>query len=125
MSYNISYSSSLHVTTGMFSSEKEVKIFPAIKNYDNSLNKIYVSFDVEDIIWGMDRYEKQDMVDSLYDDGFVPSNVKKDLDLVIDRLPLTPLEQELSDLLDKVWNNRNVINNNDLEILKHLSKKGI
>jgi hypothetical protein len=84
-----------------------------------------VSFDVEDIIWGMDRYEKQDMVDSLYDDGFVPSNVKKDLDLVIDRLPLTSLEQELSDLLDKVWNNRNVINNNDLEILKHLSKKGI
>jgi hypothetical protein len=84
-----------------------------------------VSFDVEDIIWGMDRYEKQDMVDSLYDDGFVPSNVKKDLDLVIDRLPLTPLEQELSDLLDKVWNNRNVINNNDLETLKHLAKKGI
>ena len=84
-----------------------------------------VSFDVEDIIWGMDRYEKQDMVDSLYDDGFVPSNVKKDLDLVIDRLPLTPSEQELSDLLDKVWNNRNVINNNDLEIIKHLAKKGI
>ena len=84
-----------------------------------------VSFDVEDIIWGMDRYEKQDMVDSLYDDGFVPSNVKKDLDLVIDHLPLTPSEQELSDLLDKVWNNRNVINNNDLEIIKHLAKKGI
>ena len=84
-----------------------------------------VSFDVEDMIWGMDKYEKQEMVDSLYDDGYVPNNVKKDLDLVIDRLPLTPLEQELSDLLDKIWDNRNVINNNDLEIIKHLTKKGI
>jgi hypothetical protein len=84
-----------------------------------------VSFDVEDMIWGMDKYEKQEMVDSLYDDGYVPNNVKKDLDLVIDRLTSTPLEQELSDLLDKIWDNRNVINNNDLEIIKHLTKKGI
>ena len=84
-----------------------------------------VSFDVDDLIWGMDKYEKQEMVDSLYDDGYVPNNVKKDLDLVIDRLPLTPLEQELSDLLDKIWDNRNVINNDDLEIIKHLTKKGI
>jgi hypothetical protein len=32
---------------------------------------------------------------------------------------------ELSNLLDKIWDNRKFINNTDLETLKHLSNKGI
>ena len=84
-----------------------------------------VSFDVDEIIWGMDKYEKQDMVDSLYDDGFVPTELKPEVTVWESRIPTTNLEKELSDTLNKIWDNRRFINNNDLETLKHLAKKGI
>jgi len=30
-----------------------------------------IDVDVEDILWGMSRYEKQKLIDDLYDEGFV------------------------------------------------------
>ena len=35
------------------------------------------------------------------------------------------LEKELSEILDKVWDNRRFISNDDLDVLKYISKKGI
>jgi hypothetical protein len=41
------------------------------------------------------------------------------------RIPQTNLEKELADVLDKVWDNRRFLNNDDIEVLKQLSKKGL
>jgi hypothetical protein len=86
------------------------------------MTRIDVEIDVDDMYWDMSRFEKQEMMEKLYEDGYMPKELQEELD---GRQPGTNLEQELSNLLDKIWDNRKFINNNDLETLKHLSKKGL
>ena len=82
---------------------------------------ITVDIDLDDLMWDLSKWDKQRLVDNLYENGYVP----KEVETIDAREPGTYLEYELSDILDKVWNNRKFINNDDLETLKHLSKKGI
>lgn len=82
---------------------------------------ITVDIDLDDLMWDLSKWDKQRLVDKLYEDGFVP----KEVETIDAREPGTTLEYELSDILDKIWDNRRFINNDDLETLKHLSKKGI
>ena len=35
-----------------------------------------IDIDIDDIIYGLDRFEKQSLVDELYDDGYVPKQLK-------------------------------------------------
>ena len=35
-----------------------------------------IDIDVDDIIYGLDRFEKQELADELYDDGYVPKQLK-------------------------------------------------
>ena len=60
-----------------------------------------VEIDIDDLLWDMNRFEKQEMVDSLYDDGYVPKKLEKDLELTNDRFPTTSSEIELHELLNK------------------------
>jgi hypothetical protein len=83
---------------------------------------IDVEVDIDDILWNMSKWDKQNIVDTLYEDGIVPKGLPEEIDV---REPETYLEHELSDLLDKIWNNRKFINYNDLKTLKYLSNKGI
>jgi hypothetical protein len=87
--------------------------------------RIDVEIDIDDILWGMSDWEKRDLADSLYNDGIVPKALRQELDEVIDRQPYTVTDQELSDLLERVWGNKDFLNSNDLETLRHLSKKGL
>ena len=88
--------------------------------------RLDIDVDTDDILGNMSKYEKQEMAEALYKDGIVPRALQADLDEIEGRNGIqTTLEQELSDLLDKVWDNRMFINSNDLEILKQLSKKGL
>jgi hypothetical protein len=87
---------------------------------------ISVEIDIDDILWSMSKWDKQNMAEALYNDGIVPKALQADLDEIEGRNGVqTYLEHELSDLLDKIWNNRKFINNTDLETLKHLSNKGL
>jgi hypothetical protein len=87
--------------------------------------RIDVDIDVDDMLWDMNRLEKQEMADKLYDHGYVPNKLQDELDQVLDRQASGNTEVELSNLLDAVWDNRMFLNSNDLEVLKHLSKKGL
>jgi hypothetical protein len=87
--------------------------------------RIDVEIDVDDMYWDMSRSEKQEMADKLYEDNFVAEKLRCDLKIAESKRIQTNLEQELSDLLDKIWDNRMFINSNDLEVLKQLSKKGL
>ena len=35
-----------------------------------------IDIDIDDIIYGLDRFEKQSLVDELYDDGYVPKQLE-------------------------------------------------
>jgi hypothetical protein len=87
--------------------------------------RVEVEVDVDDIYWDMSRLEKQEMADKLYDDGFVPEELKHDLDEIENRTPNGASESELDNILSKIWDNRMFINSNDLEVLIKLAKKGI
>jgi hypothetical protein len=73
----------------------------------------------------MSKYEKQEMADALYDDGIIPTDLNAEVAVWESRIPQTNLEKELSEILDKVWDNRRFISNDDLDVLKYISKKGI
>ena len=87
--------------------------------------RIEVDIDVDDIYWDMSRLEKQELADKLYDDGYVPKELKHDLDEIENRTPNGASESELDYVLSKIWDNRMFINSNDLEVLIKLAKKGI
>jgi len=87
--------------------------------------RVEVDIDVDDIYWDMSRLEKQEMADKLYDDGYVPVELKQDLDEIENRTPNGASESELDYVLSKIWDNRMFINSNDLEVLIKLAKKGI
>lgn len=87
--------------------------------------RIDVEVDTDDILWSMSKYEKQEMADALYDDGIIPTDLNAEVAVWESRIPQTNLEKELADILDKVWDNKRFISNEDLETLKHLSKKGL
>lgn len=87
--------------------------------------RIDVEVDTDDILRSMSKYEKQEMADALYDDGIIPTDLNAEVAVWESRIPQTNLEKELADILDKVWDNKRFINNNDLETLKYVSKKGL
>lgn len=84
---------------------------------------INVDIDISDLLWDMDRFEKQELVDELYDEGFVPKELKHLA--VEDRDVATYLEQELSNILNDIWSNRLFLTNDDIQNLKQLSTQGI
>jgi hypothetical protein len=87
--------------------------------------RVEVDIDIDDIYWDMSRLEKQEMADKLYDNGYIPVELKQDLDKIENRTPNGASESELDNVLNKIWDNRMFINSNDLEVLIKLAKKGI
>lgn len=89
------------------------------------MTRIDVDIDIDDIYWDLSKLEKQELADKLYEDGYVPKELEEDLSIAEGLIPDTNLEQELYNILNKVWDNKMFLNNDDLEVLKHLSKKGL
>ena len=38
---------------------------------------VNVDVDIDDILWSLSSYEKQELVDDLYDDGYTPTQLDK------------------------------------------------
>lgn len=87
--------------------------------------RIDVEIDVDDMYWDMNKWEKEEMAEKLYDDGIIPKALQPHADALDERIPETNLERDLSDLLDKIWSNRLFLTNDDIQTLTILSKKGI
>lgn len=81
--------------------------------------------DVDDMMWSMSSWEKQEMADALYDEGIIPKALSREAAEIENRWPAGHSEQELSDVLDKIWNNKMFINSDDIQNLTKLSKKGL
>jgi len=61
---------------------------------------ISIDVSINDIIWGMSDYDKQELVNSLYDDGFVPEQMGG---VHPDDLPTGQFDREVSKLIGNSW----------------------
>ncbi len=61
---------------------------------------ISIDVSIDDIIWGMSDYDKQELVNSLYDDGFVPEQMGG---VHPDDLPTGQFDREVSKLIGNSW----------------------
>ena len=75
---------------------------------------VNVDVDYDDIIYSMNRKEKQEMYD------YLKEELDEDNDFVIG----TTSEQELFDICNKIYENRNSLTNEDRVLLAKLSVKG-
>lgn len=75
---------------------------------------VNVDVDYDEIIYSMTRKEKQEMYD------YLKEELDEDNDVVIG----TTSEQELFDICNKIYENRNSLTNEDKVLLIKLSKKG-
>ncbi len=87
--------------------------------------RIDTEVDVDDMLWSMSSWEKQEMADELYEQDYIPKQLQKDLGIASERTAVTNLERDLSDLLDKIWDNKLFLNNDDIQTLTVLAKKGL
>ena len=82
---------------------------------------INVDVDIDDILWELSSNQKQELVDDLYDEGYIPAEVKE-FEL-FNGSPQTHNETELLDILTKIWGNKRSLTQEDINTLTYLSKK--
>jgi len=82
---------------------------------------INVDVDIDDILWKLSSNQKQELVDDLYDEGYIPAEVKE-FEL-FNGSPQTHNETELLDILTKIWGNKRSLTQEDINTLTYLSKK--
>jgi len=80
---------------------------------------VNVDVDIDDIIYELSRSEKRDLFDVLKEDLGIESLVDGD-EVIVG----TTTEQELFDICNKIYENRNSLTNEDKVLLVKLSKKG-
>ena len=80
---------------------------------------VNVDVDIDDILYELSRSEKRDLFDALKEDLGIESLVDGD-EVIVG----TTTEQELFDICNKIYENRNYLTNEDKVLLIKLSKKG-
>ena len=80
---------------------------------------VNVDVDIDDILYELNRSEKRDLFDALKEDLGVEDMVNGD-EVIVG----TTTEQELFDICNKIYENRNSLTNEDKVLLIKLSKKG-
>jgi len=64
------------------------------------MSYISVDVDIDDVLWGMSSYEKQQLVDDLYEDGYVPKQMGG---VHPDNVPSGEFDREVSKLIGNSW----------------------
>lgn len=80
-----------------------------------------VDIDFNDYLSGCDSWEKQKIMDSLWQDGYAPKGLFED---GVEMIAESTSEKFLKECLENIWKNRMFINNEDLESLKYYTNKG-
>lgn len=84
------------------------------------MSTISVDIDLDDVYFGMSKYDKEKIVQWLAEDGYMKSVTEiKWPD------PQSATEVELLQLLQDIWDNKNSLTNNDFNTLNFLGKKGL
>jgi len=72
-----------------------------------------IDIDIDDILWGMSDREKQELVDDLYEDGFI---AKKDDDA-------KSTDDEWNEEIHKLFNSKWRLSKEDEETILNITKK--
>tara|TARA_B110000503_G_scaffold9447_1_gene12807 strand:- start:491 stop:748 length:258 start_codon:yes stop_codon:yes gene_type:complete len=80
-----------------------------------------IEIDIEDILWDMSDYEKQELVDELYSDGFIPEGCtpKSSSDTIESSSDGEEFDELVSNLLGNSWK----LTKEDEEIIINICKK--
>jgi hypothetical protein len=74
-----------------------------------------IDIDIDDILWGMSDYEKQELVDDLYDDGYVAKkDIRNNDDIGVDEF-----DESVYKLLGNGWK----LSKEDEETILKIAKK--
>lgn len=87
------------------------------------MNTISVDVDLDDILDSMRKSEKQELVDELFREGYVPKKYRPAGEDYFGSGAETTLEKELLKTLYAVWDNRVNLNEDDVKHLIQLAKK--
>lgn len=82
---------------------------------------IDIDIDWDDYLYECAAWEKQKIIDSLWQDGYTPQGVSED---EFHMIAESTSENFLKECLENIWKNRMFINNEDLESLKYYTNKG-
>ena len=79
--------------------------------------------DMDEIYDDMDRSDKRQIAEWLYDDGILGKHPNPDIRRLVRGEEETPGETELRDNLTKLWNGHFRLSNEDEEIIKKIANK--
>jgi hypothetical protein len=82
---------------------------------------ISVDVDIDDILWDMTSYEKQELVNELYEDGYVPKQVQAiaDREDAISSAGPFDFDGQVQKLIGNSWR----LSNNDVETILKITNK--
>ena len=83
--------------------------------------RVEMDLDIDDFLCECSSFEKQRIMDSLWQDGYAPKGSFED---GFEMIAESASEQFLKECLENIWKNRMFINNEDLESLKYYTNKG-
>ena len=80
-----------------------------------------IDIDIDDIMYGLDRFEKQSLVDELYEDGYVPKQVKEiaDREEAIKSAGQFDFDGQVQKLVGNSWR----LSNEDVETILRITNK--
>jgi hypothetical protein len=85
------------------------------------MSSISIDVDIEDVLWGMSDYEKQELADELYEDGYVPKQVKviADREEAISSAGQFDFDGQVQKLIGNSWR----LSNEDVETILKITNK--
>jgi hypothetical protein len=84
---------------------------------------INVHVDLDDIYNDMDKSDKRNMAEWLYEDGILEKHPNPEIRKIVRSDEESFDEKELRDHLTKLWNGYYQLSNEDCEIIKQLANK--
>jgi len=88
-----------------------------------TMTYINMNIDLDEIIDGLSSYEKQELVDELYQDGFYQKELEKQIEGFYDYDNASLNEQMFREQLDKISSNYLSLTNEEQEIILKISKR--
>ena len=83
--------------------------------------RVYV--DLDDVYDEMDRRDKMNMVQRLYEDGVIETHTNPEIRRLVRGDLESQGEKELRDSLMKLWNNYYQLTNEEEELIKNISNR--
>lgn len=87
------------------------------------MSSVRVYIDLDDVYGEMDRRDKMNMVQWLYEDGIIETHTNPEIRRLVRGDLESQGEKELRDSLMKLWNNYYQLTNEEEELIKKLSNK--